>query len=65
MQTCKKCVLNERFVGIRFNEDGICNFCSSAKSPENQRSIRAKYEAKFQKLIEEHKGKGSYDALVA
>jgi tRNA(Ile)-lysidine synthase TilS/MesJ len=65
MKTCKKCVLNERFVGIRFNEDGICNFCSSAKSIDNQRSIRGKYEARFQKLIEEHKGKGYYDALVA
>ncbi|MEA3225683.1 MAG: hypothetical protein U9Q07_06995 [Planctomycetota bacterium] len=65
MQTCKKCVLNEHFVGIRFNEDGICNFCSSAKSADNQRSIRGKYEAKFQKLVQERKGKGSYDALVA
>lgn len=65
MQTCKKCVLNERFVGIRFNEDGICNFCSSARSADSQRSIRAKYEARFQKLIDKHKGKGRYDALVA
>jgi len=65
MQTCKKCVLNERFIGIRFDEDGICNFCRSAKSLDQQRSIRGKYEAKFQKLIEENKGKGSYDCLVA
>ncbi|MHC4119047.1 MAG: adenine nucleotide alpha hydrolase family protein [Planctomycetota bacterium] len=65
MQTCKKCVLNERFVGIRFDQDGICNFCSSAKSADSQRSIRGKYEAKFRKLIEERKGTGSYDALVA
>jgi tRNA(Ile)-lysidine synthase TilS/MesJ len=65
MQTCKKCVLNERFAGIRFNADGICNFCSSARSMDNQRSIRSKYEAKFEKLIEERKGTGSYDALVA
>lgn len=65
MQTCKKCVLNERFIGIRFDEEGICNFCRSAKSLDQQRSIRAKYEAKFQNLIEQNKGKGSYDCLVA
>lgn len=65
MQTCKKCVLNERFIGIRFNEEGICNFCTSAKSVDSQQSIRSKYEAKFEKLIEETRGKGSYDALVA
>ena len=65
MQTCKKCVLNERFIGIRFDDEGICNFCRSAKSLEQQRSIRSKYEAKFQKLIEQNKGKSSYDCLVA
>jgi tRNA(Ile)-lysidine synthase TilS/MesJ len=65
MQTCKKCVLNERFIGIRFDDEGVCNFCRSAKSPEQRRSIRNKYEAKFRQLIEENKGKGSYDCLVA
>lgn len=65
MQTCKKCVLNERFIGIRFDQEGICNFCRSAKSLDQQREIRGKYEAKFQKLIEQYKGKGSYDCLVA
>ena len=65
MQTCTKCVLNERFIGIRFDDEGICNFCRSAKSLEQQRSIRSKYEAKFQKLIELNKNKGSYDCLVA
>jgi len=65
MQVCKKCVLNERFAGISFNEEGICNFCSSARSMGNQKSIRRRYEAKFEKLIEENRGKGSYDALVA
>lgn len=65
MQTCRQCVLNDRFVGISFNDDGICNFCSSAKSMDDRRAIRSKYEARFEKLIEEHKGRGSYDALVA
>ena len=65
MQTCKKCVLNERFIGIRFDDAGVCNFCRSAKSLDQQRTIRGKYEARFQKLIEQKKDKGSYDALVA
>ena len=65
MQICKKCVLNERFPGIRFGEDDICNFCRSAKSMDKQHSVRSKYEARFQKLIGEYKGKGSYDCLVA
>ena len=65
MQICKKCVLNERFPGIRFGEDEICNFCHTAKSMDKQHSVRGKYEARFQKLIQEHKGRGSYDCLVA
>jgi len=65
MQTCKKCVLNEHFIGIRFDDDGICNFCHSAKSLKQQRSIRDKYEARFRQLVEQNKGKGSYDCLVA
>lgn len=65
MQICKKCVLNERFIGIRFNVEGICNFCSSAKSIDDQRSTRGKYEAKFEKLIEQFRGRSSYDCLVA
>jgi len=58
-------VLNERFIGIRFDDEGVCNFCRSAKSLDQQHSIRSKYEAKFQNLIEQKKGKGSYDCLVA
>ncbi len=65
MQVCRKCVLNERFPGIRFNEEGVCNFCSSAKSADSQRAAREKYEAKFRQLAQEHKGRGSYDCLVA
>ena len=65
MQICRNCVLNENFPGIRFNEDGVCNFCSSAKSKDMNRTIRSKYEEKFKQLVEEYKGKGSYDCLVA
>jgi tRNA(Ile)-lysidine synthase TilS/MesJ len=65
MQTCKKCVLNERFPGISFDDEGVCNFCRTTKSVDRRLEIREKYEAKFRQLIEEHKGKGSYDCLVA
>jgi len=65
MQACKKCVLNERFPGISFDEEGVCNFCRTSRSADQRLSIRDKYEAKFKQLIQENKGKGSYDCLVA
>ena len=65
MQTCKKCVLNERFIGIRFDEEGICNFCRSAKNPDQQRSIRDKYETKFRQLIEQNKRPSRIDVKIS
>lgn len=29
MKRCIKCILPDNYVGIRFNEEGICNFCIS------------------------------------
>jgi tRNA(Ile)-lysidine synthase TilS/MesJ len=65
MRICTQCVLNEHFPGIRFDENGVCNFCTSAKSSESRSSVSGDLEAKFRELIHEHKGRGSYDCLVA
>ena len=31
-QTCKKCILNEHYEGITFNNEGICNYCTAYTS---------------------------------
>lgn len=65
MKICTKCVLDEHFPGIKFDENGICNFCRMDKPLEIQQEKKKEYEHKFQELIKEYKGKGQYDALVA
>ena len=65
MQYCTKCVLNERFPGISFDEEGICNICRSSKTERDLAAKRTKFENKFLKLAEKYRGRGSYDCLVA
>jgi len=65
MQICSKCVLDENFKGIKFDEHGVCNYCRMEKPMIQQQEKKSEFELKFQTLIDEHKGKGVYDAVVA
>jgi tRNA(Ile)-lysidine synthase TilS/MesJ len=65
MKRCKVCVLPETFPGIKFDDEGVCNFCASFKGAENQEKKKLKYRQKFEDLLEQYKGKSSYDALMS
>ena len=65
MHTCTKCVLNDKFPRIAFDEKGVCNYCRTSKNKEIQKKQRIKYEKRFLELVSKHKGKSSYDCLVA
>jgi tRNA(Ile)-lysidine synthase TilS/MesJ len=64
MRVCINCVLPETFPGIRFNDEGVCNFCLDAKSAESREAKKAEYRERFETLLKEYKGKSSYDALM-
>jgi len=64
MKRCIKCILPETFPGIKFDEDGICNFCLEAKDLDYQKDKKMEYKRKFESLIQELRGKGSYDTLM-
>ncbi len=65
MIRCTKCVLPETFPGIKFDEDGVCNFCNRFRGVERLRESMEKYRKKFEKLLESKKRRGGYDALMA
>ena len=65
MQVCKKCILNEKYPGIRFDDKGVCNFCNSHKPEDPERNTKKKYEKRFRDLIAEFRGRGIYDCLIA
>ncbi|MDH7513871.1 MAG: phosphoadenosine phosphosulfate reductase family protein [Clostridiales bacterium] len=65
MKICRKCVLPETFPGIRFNDEGECNYCQDFKGKKNLEQRKLQYRSKFEKLILEYKGKANYDALLS
>lgn len=65
IKRCTICVLPETFPGIRFNEEGVCNHCQNFKGEKNLKEKKARYKKKFERLINEYKGKGTYDALLS
>lgn len=64
LRTCTNCALPETFPGIRFNEEGVCNLCLDFKGVESELAKRAEYRKKFEALIKEYRGSGTYDVLM-
>jgi tRNA(Ile)-lysidine synthase TilS/MesJ len=65
MKICKRCILPETFPGIKFDEEGVCNFCLNFKGKNSLAESKEKYRKKFENLLEKHRGKSSYDCLMA
>jgi tRNA(Ile)-lysidine synthase TilS/MesJ len=65
MKICTKCILPETFPGIRFNTEGVCNFCLEFRGREHLEERKAEYKHRFEDLLKEHKGKGTYDVLMS
>ena len=65
MKICTTCVLPETFPGIRFDENGKCSYCKRYKGQENQDQLKERFKNKFLGVLEDTKGKRSYDALMA
>jgi len=64
LRVCAKCVLPETFPGIRFNKEGVCNSCLDFKGVESSQAKKAEYRGKFEALVKEYKGSGTYDVLM-
>lgn len=65
MRLCRRCVLPENFPGIKFNEDGVCQYCLQSKGEDDREIKKREYRERFESLIREHGGKGGYDALMS
>ena len=64
LRVCAECVLPETFPGVRFNEEGVCNICLDYEGLESWQTRKAEYKGKFEALIKEYKGSGTYDVLM-
>lgn len=62
---CQRCILPDTFPGISFNEETICNFCQQSPSEEQVVKARQELQQQMADIIEQHKGRGEYDCIVA
>jgi hypothetical protein len=63
MKTCVKCILNDQYPGLTFNEQGVCSFCVKDQlfSPIGEHALVAEFENARQKARQR---KLDYDVLV-
>lgn len=67
MQICTRCVLPGTYPEIRFDENGVCNFCNEyALKEEKQAHLHFTNEQEVKKCLEKYKNLDrEYDLLVA
>lgn len=63
MKFCSKCVLPETFPGINFDSRGVCNYCDSSQTPDEEK--KNEYIRKFEELLDEKRGRHQYDVIMA
>jgi tRNA(Ile)-lysidine synthase TilS/MesJ len=64
LKVCTRCTLPETFPGIRFDDKGVCNFCLEHSQSGGEAKKQAEYRQKFETLVDEQRGRGSYDVLM-
>jgi len=53
MKLCTQCILPETFPSIKFNADGVCNYCKSYKGHDHNEELKTTYRQKFESLLTE------------
>lgn len=64
VRLCTRCILPDTFPGIVFDDEGVCNYCHRALVEEKLAAQRDAARARFEQLLEEVRGRGTYDVLV-
>jgi len=64
MKTCIRCVLNEKYYGIEFDDKGLCNYCRSFEPYKKRLEDKKSLNRLFRKRLDHVKGKYEYDCLL-
>jgi tRNA(Ile)-lysidine synthase TilS/MesJ len=69
MKHCKICGLGEDYTNIRFNDDGVCNYCEFYEAHKDMLEDTEQLEQAFRQKMEHAKAKAraagaDYDCLV-
>ena len=66
-QICTRCVLDSGVPGIRFDEDGVCNYCHMHDRLAEKYELSEANQRKFEKLLAKIRASGKgrkYDSIV-
>jgi len=59
VKRCTKCILPNTFPGIKYNENGVCNYCLSYKP------VKVYGEGELEKVLSQYRNKGEeYDCIA-
>jgi NH3-dependent NAD+ synthetase len=61
---CNHCVLSAAFPGIKFDENGVCNFCRDEILSTTGKEAVAKARSEVAALIDKAAGQNAYDAVM-
>lgn len=62
---CRKCVMPDNYPGIKFDENGVCNFCNKSSDEIQKKDVNVLCEEELIYHLEKYRGKGNkYDVLV-
>jgi len=66
--TCSRCLVQDNYPGVEFNDDNVCNFCLEYEKKKGQEStfLKNRYKAWMEGIFErtKKKNKGNYDGLL-
>lgn len=63
IKTCSKCLLPETQETITYDDVGVCNVCRQHEYKKEKIDWAAR-KKELDRLVEEHRGKGTYDCLI-
>ena len=64
VKRCSKCILSENFPRIKFDENGVCNFCNNELLYTTENEEIESSGVEVEKFFDEKRGKSEYDAIV-
>lgn len=64
VKRCANCILSEKFPRIKFDTNGVCNFCNNELLYSTDADQIEKSARELKNLFEQLKGKAEYDAIV-
>jgi tRNA(Ile)-lysidine synthase TilS/MesJ len=65
MKRCTRCILPETFPGIRFDEEGVCQYCRRMPDAERRATQKARLRARFEELVRQIRTRPGYHCLMS